>query len=150
MDHTCFPLGGGDSWVTSSSPHICPAALLGGPTQTLASSSGGHSPRLSQCFPVSTSRAFWWPSCGRSAWNWSWPGTLDTSDSSDLDESLMVRGRCKRGSSWSHGVGTTAQQGSKRLKGPDPTYVTPSLRQSNSKVGPVTGGVTDISPLSSS
>ena len=50
----------------------------------------------------------------------------DTSDSSDLDESRMVRDRCKRGSSWSHGVGTTSQRGSKRLKGPDPTYVPPS------------------------
>ena len=36
----------------------------------------------------------------------------DTSDS-DLDESRMVRGRCKRGSSWSHGGGTTSQRGSK-------------------------------------
>ena len=47
----------------------------------------------------------------------------DTSDSSELDESRMVRGRCKRGSSWSHGVGSTSQRGSKRPKGSDQTYV---------------------------
>ena len=58
---------------------------------------------------------------------------VDTSDSSDLEESLMVRGRCKRGSSWSHGVGSTSQRGSKRLKGPDPTYLPLSRGQSNSQ-----------------
>ena len=37
----------------------------------------------------------------------------DASDSSDLDESIPVRGRCKRGSSSSHVVGSTSQRGSK-------------------------------------
>ena len=40
----------------------------------------------------------------------------DTSDSSDLHESRMVRGGCKRVSPRSYGVGTTSQRGSKRLK----------------------------------
>jgi hypothetical protein len=52
---------------------------------------------------------------------------VDTSDVSGLDESRMVRDRCKRGSSWSHSVGATSQQGSKQLKGYDQTYVYPPL-----------------------
>ena len=44
----------------------------------------------------------------------------DTSDSSDLNESQIVRGGCKRVSPWSYGVGPTSQLGSKRLKCPDP------------------------------
>ena len=34
----------GDSWVIAPSSHMCPAAVLGGTTKTLAPSSGGHSP----------------------------------------------------------------------------------------------------------
>jgi hypothetical protein len=66
----------------------------------------------------------------------------DTSHSSDLGESRMIRGRCKRGSSWGHGVGTTSQQGSKRLKGSDQTYVYPLRAQINSKAGLATVGET--------
>ena len=70
----------------------------------------------------------------------------DSSDSSDLDESRVVMSRCKRGSSWGQGVGSTSQRGSKRPKGSDQMYVCPLRGQTNSQAGLVTGGVTDISP----
>ena len=142
MDHTCFPFFNEDSWVTSSFPHMCPAAVLGGPTQTLASSSEGRSPCFSQCFYfLHRVRFGGLPERGLLGTGL---GQADTSDSSDLNESRMVRGGCKRVSPWIYGVGTTSQRGSKRLKGPDPTHVPPSRGQSNSNIDLATGGVTDI------
>ena len=128
MDHTGFPVFNEDSWVTSSFPHMCPAAVLGVPTQTLASSSEGRSPCFSQCFYFLhrvrfgglPERGLLGTGLGQADLG------EDTSDSSDMTESRMVWGGCNRVSSWRHGVGTTSQRGAKRLKGPDPTYVPPS------------------------
>ncbi len=62
-------------------------------------------------------------------------------DTSDLDASRMIRSRCKRRSS--RGGGTISQRGSKRLKGHDPTSLSPSCGWRNSQADPVLGGVTN-------
>ncbi len=116
MGHTCLSVGGRDPWVVASSSYMRLAAILGGPTSTLALSSGKYSSRFSQCLLLFTWCAIWGPSerglcetglgCAEQE--------ADASDSSDLEEPRVGKGRYKRGSSESHGcyilVGTQATE----------------------------------------
>jgi hypothetical protein len=140
VGHTCLSLGYRDPWVVASSSYMSLAAILGGPTSTLALSSGKHSSSFSQAFYFLHRVLFGGPSeevlcatglgCAKQE--------EGASDSSDLEEPRAGKGRYKRG------VGAIPQREPKRLKRSRQTIVYPRRVLLVSAAGSAKSGVPDI------